>query len=103
MKTLLTILILLAGGLGALVFILSPAGQAAVTFVTAKLQPAPLAIAATEVPKLSEEDLAPPMNGEPAPEASKPAPAPAPAAPAETIPDDTFARVMAVYEQDGKE
>ena len=31
MKTILTILILLAGGLGALVFILSPAGNAAVS------------------------------------------------------------------------
>jgi len=103
MKAIMTILILLAGGFAALAFILSPAGKTTVSFITAKLQPAPLTVASAEMPKLSEEDLTPPMTGETVPVESKSTPAPAPAAPAETGPDDTFERVMAVYEQDSKE
>lgn len=102
MKTILTILILCAGGLCALVFLLTPAGQATVTLVTAKLQPAPPTAVATEMPKLNEDDLPPPISGEAAQVEAKPALEPAPAAPAETGPDDTFERVMAVYEEDSK-
>lgn len=104
MKTLMTMLILLAGGFLALAVLLSPAGKAAVTFITAKLQPAPITVASIDVPGASEEELPPPpMKEETALEETKATSAPAPAAPSETGPDDTFERVMAVYEQDSKE
>lgn len=104
MKTLMIMLILLAGGFLALAVLFSPAGKAAVTFITDRLQSAPLTVASINVLNPSEEDFTPPpMKVETALEETKATPAPAPAAPAETGPDDTFERVMAVYEQDGKE
>ena len=99
-----TMLILLAGGFLGLALLLSPVGKATVAFITAKLQPAPLTVASIDVPIPGEEELAPPsMNAETAVEETNATPAPATAAPAETGPDDTFERVMAVYELDGKE
>lgn len=104
MKVIMTILILLSGGFAALAFILSPAGKTTVSFITAKLQPAPLTVASIDVPSPGEEELTPPpMKAEIAVEETKAPSVPAPAAPAEIGPDDTFERVMAVYEQDGKE
>lgn len=103
MKTLMTMLILLAGGFLALAVLFSPAGKAAVTFITAKLQSAPITVASIDVPGPGEEELTPPpMKGETAMEEAKTTQAPAPAVPAETGPDDTFERVMAVYEEDSK-
>lgn len=101
MKVIITMLILLAGGFGGLAFILSPAGKATVSFITAKLQSAPVVVASIDLPKPSEDELMPPlMKGET--EETKAASAPASTAPAETGPDDTFERVMAIYEEDGK-
>jgi len=85
-------------------FLAAPAGKAVLAAFAANLRAVPASAFATALPGLSEEDLPPPLvSTETVTAATKEAPLPATAPAAETGPDDTFERVMAVYEQDGKE
>lgn len=90
--------------LGTIIFINKPVIKAAFANYVAKCQTAPIIVVPAALPKLSEEDLPPPPIEEAAPDLAAPAEARAPAAApaAEAGPDETFDRVMKIYEDDEK-
>ncbi len=87
--------------LSAVIFINSPWCKATFKSCISLLQTAPAVVASTALPKLSEEELpAPPLNSEADLAAPKEEPPPVAA---EAGPDDTFERVMDIYDKDMKE
>lgn len=90
--------------LGTIVFINKPVITKAFANYVAKCQPSPVIVVPPGLPKLSEEDLPPPPIEEAAPDLAAPAEAQAPAAApaAEAGPEETFDRVMKIYEDDEK-
>lgn len=86
--------------LGTVFFINKPAIKAAFANYVAKCQPSEAVVVPATLPKLSEEDIPPPPLAEGTPGQGAPEEAKAPTS--ETGPDDTFERVMEIYENDEK-
>ncbi len=89
-----------AATLGGLAFIGSPAGKAALAELGARLQGVPAVTVRAALPKLSQEELPPPPESapEPAEAASETQREVSPEARAE----DTFTKIISIYEEDGK-
>ena len=90
--------------LGTIVFINKPVITKAFASYVAKCQPSPVIVVPPGLTKFSEEDLPPPLIAEATPDLAAPGEAQAPAVnpAAEAGPDDTFERVMEIYENDEK-
>lgn len=88
-------------GAVAMAFFSTPHGKAVFAAFSAQFEAPPAIVAVSSIAKADEEEVPPPpVSPETAPASPEEAPVPAP--PVHSGPDDTFQRVMEVYERDGK-